>query len=173
MSKTIPPFLLEIARLRARAWGREDAACESHRWIDEWDEEAHHHMVYRDGQLAAAMRFALHASADTFPHPELYGDLIADLPTPIAWFSRLVVDPAWRGQRLSSGLDLLAAIEPFDHGANSIVATGGSVASNKFRHDVMLKFGWTLLGTANEVIDLPIEDAKPPRVYARIMGQIE
>lgn len=47
------------------------------------------------------------------------------------------------------------------------------MASNKFRHDVMLKFGWTLLGTANEVIDLPIEDAKPPRVYARIMGQIE
>lgn len=173
MSRTIPPFLLEIARLRARACGQDDTAYDPHLWIDEWDAVAHHHVTYRGGHVAAAMRFTLHASANTFPHHQLYGNLLAQLPPPIAWFSRLVVDPQSRGQRLSSSLDWLAANEPFNHGANSIVATGGSVDANSFRHKVMLKFGWTLLGTAAETIDLPILGAKPPHVYVLIRSQIE
>jgi predicted GNAT family N-acyltransferase len=173
MSKTIPLFLLEIARLRARAWGQDDIVCDPDRWIDKWDGEASHHVIYRGGQLVAAVRFTFHETAAALPHSSLYGDLIVHLPPPIAWFSRLVVDPQSRGQRISSGLDWLAANEPFNHGANSIVATGGSVNANRFRHEVMLKFGWMLLGTASDTIHLPVLGARPPNVYARIRSQIE
>ena len=159
-------LLDSIAELRAAAWGhtaRSDIAA----WLDEWDATAHHHIIVREGKIAAAVRFTLHEVHDDVPYRSIYGDLIKELPTPIAWYSRLVVSPEWRGKGISKALDWLAANEPFNMGANSIVATGGSVAENQFRHEVMLNHGWSYLGQALGLIDLPLKNAKPPAVYAR------
>lgn len=167
----LSPFLQDLAALRARAWGQSADPANLKRWIDAWDADAHHHVIYRKGQMAAAFRFTIHATIDDLPDRSIYGDLIYDLPAPIAWFSRLVVDPDFRGAGLSSGLDWLAANEPFRHGARSILATGGSVAANRFRHEVMLRHGWAFLGEALGTIDLPIVPAGPPRIYARFLTE--
>jgi len=160
------PLLAEIGKLRARAWGATPNS-NYFEWLDEWDASAHHHVIMRDGELAAAFRFTLHDRLEDLPHRALYGELLDHLPAPIAWFSRLVVAPERRGQGLSRSLDFLGANEPFDFGARSIVATGGSVRANQFRHRVMQRLGWAYLGKAVDAIDLPIEGANPPAVYAR------
>lgn len=168
----LPRSLLEtVAELRARAWGQHSLGVETQLWLDDWDAVAQHHVVLRGGHIAAAFRFTVHENLDSLPHRQTYGSLVEELPVPIAWSSRLVVDPKFRGCGLSRPLDHLAANEPFNHGAKSIVTTGGSVAENQFRHGVMIRQGWTLLGKAIGTIDLPLPDNAPPSVYARVWNQ--
>lgn len=159
-------FLHELADLRARAWGVASGARYAD-WIDEWDPAAHHHAIYKGGMIVAAFRVTVHGGLADFPHRPVFGSLLDHLPLPIAWFSRLVVAPEWKGKGLSRSLDYLAANEPFNLGANSIVATGGSVSNNQFRHQAMLNHGWTYLGKAIDLIGLPLDNASPPSVYAR------
>lgn len=163
---SLPPPIAEIAALRAAAWGTPSGPDELQIWRDEWDAVAQHYCITSDGRIVAAIRFTIHETLSDLPHRAIYGDLIAHLPTPVAWISRLVVDMDRRGEGLSRPLDRLAVSEPFLHGVRSIVGTAGSVLGNRFRHDVMLSHGWMALGNAQGTTDLPLLAVDTPMVYA-------
>ncbi len=158
------PFLQGIAKLRANAWG-DGKTMDFSAWLAEWDAVAHHHIILRNGQLAAAFRFTVHDRLDDLPYRSLFADILNHLPSPVAFSSRLVVGREWSGRGLSKMLDQMAITSPKMAGARSVVATGSSVSTTEKRDLLMLRYGWTLAGKAAAMPVGPIPSDHPPKVY--------
>ena len=140
------------------------------RWIDEWDQEAHHHAIFRGDVLAGATRFTLHDDIDAMQDRVIFGDVLDALPLPIAHATRMVVDPRFRGQGIGGMLDWVIANAAFLAGAQAIVVTTGSSSETEFRHGQMLKHGWQCVGTAAGKTSLPILGDQLPSIYIRVKG---
>lgn len=135
--------------MRAAAWGRQARlTATTGSWSDRWDACSRHYVMLLGEDIIGAFRFSVHPFSGDLPNADIYGHLLDHLPGPIAWFSRLVVHPDFQGMGYSRQLDLLAISEPRKAGAASIIATGGSVAGNLMRREIMLRRGWTEAGQA-------------------------
>lgn len=123
---TQPAVIDRIKQLRVHVWraagqlapGAPDSVGE-----DEHDGHAHHVAVLCDRQPVAAARFCLHDRLDDVADAELYPGIEGETPAPIASYNRMVVDPAWQGQRLSTAIDRLIVLAALKLGARSIVGT--------------------------------------------------
>ncbi len=94
-------LLLEVGALRVRAWAaRSPEIARKSVWLDEFDGVGRHFVVIAGRKLIAAARVSFHASLASAPDPQDFVDL-APLPSPIASFNRLVIDPDYQGRGLS------------------------------------------------------------------------
>ena len=101
--------LRAIGQLRVAAWrtegGTPSIAAVGDCWLDHHDEHAIHFLLRRGDVLAAAARMCVHENLDEAPDAFALKTAQRTIPLPAAFFNRLVVEPAFRGQALSDILD--------------------------------------------------------------------
>ncbi|MEO1714482.1 MAG: GNAT family N-acetyltransferase, partial [Bacteroidota bacterium] len=101
-------FLPEIVTLRKQVWDHEGLVRSLGEWRDPLDELAIHFVVKDDDQVIGAARLIIlnKAQMRTIPRFAKYMDLpfLQHLSFPFAFFSRLVVAPAYRGQGIARQL---------------------------------------------------------------------
>lgn len=74
-------------------------------WYDELDDSAYHWVVFNsENRIVASARLHLFYSLKEFPYYHSVKKLVLPQVMPFAFFSRLVVDPAWRQNGLSRQL---------------------------------------------------------------------
>ncbi len=104
-------LLGQVGRLRVLAWKADgelpSIAPKSDTWLDDHDLHAVNWAVMCDGRPVAAARMCVHYNAVDVPDLVSVAGFEASLPMPVAAFTRLVIDPQYRGLGLSSQLDNL------------------------------------------------------------------
>jgi GNAT superfamily N-acetyltransferase len=103
-----PELLVEVFKLRVRAWGARTAAFPAsiESWSDPFDAVAHHFVIVDGARPVAAARLTIHAAPADAPDGEVYEAVRpADAPAPVAAISRLVVCPHHAKKGLSHWLD--------------------------------------------------------------------
>jgi predicted GNAT family N-acyltransferase len=101
----------EIGALRIRSWqselGIDPAYFARHLFTEPVDEVAHHWVIKQDDVVVGAARLSLHESIETVPYasllPRHYWPQFAGKT--IASFSRMVIDPEFRGHGFSTVFD--------------------------------------------------------------------
>ena len=118
--------LPKIAHLRVTAWESSPRAHFVNRtWFpDGWREpldDTAHHFVLRDGNriIAAARLNLLNHLADL---PIDLASITLPLERPFAYWSRLVVHPDWRGERIAYAMDAVRFEASWKEGAAFILA---------------------------------------------------
>lgn len=104
---------LEIFRLRVEAWASEgimpNGSVSTGGLSDALDVGATHFVVRAAGKIVAAARITIHSTIDSLPESDCYlgaGPIEKLFETgTVACYSRQVVAPPFRGQRLSVALD--------------------------------------------------------------------
>lgn len=101
----------EIYDLRLNVWEHSDKNEFVNRtlypngWYDELDETAYHWVVFNgDNRIVASARLHLFYSLEDFPYYRSVKNFVLPLVAPFAFYSRLVVDPAYRQNGLSRQL---------------------------------------------------------------------
>lgn len=148
-------LLVEIGRLRVRAWSTETAAAEAMGcWVDEFDRAAIHWAVFDEGTLVAAARLTVHQEVTEVPEAESYADVFRDPPAgPIASLNRLVVDPSTRGLGLSKRLDLVRLQMAEARGCRSAIL---STASGPHRVKQLIGWGFEAMGCGSHFRHPPL-----------------
>jgi GNAT superfamily N-acetyltransferase len=151
------PLLDRIGRLRVRAWSTlipEAAAMEI--WLDGFEAAARHWVVYRGDELIAAARLSVHQGIEDVPDPECFVGVFREpIPTPIASFNRLVVDPSARELGISRRLDLVRLEAAEAMGCRCAI---GSTPAGEKRIRQMVELGFVVVGLGNP-------DHHPPCCY--------
>jgi GNAT superfamily N-acetyltransferase len=117
-------LLARIGRLRARAWRTEAAfSGNADDWLDEYDATASHFAFMADGEPVAAARLTVHPSVRDIPRADIQNHAFpAEPPLPVAYLSRLVVDPAHRRKGLGARLDEARLTRARELGCGSVVS---------------------------------------------------
>lgn len=100
--------LKEIYHLRVRAWQQHGLITIDkypNGYYDNLDENGFHWIVIKDNQIIASARLNILSKAEELPCPETFKRVIHFDNTPFFFYSRLVIDPAWQGNRISYLLD--------------------------------------------------------------------
>ncbi|WP_337174204.1 GNAT family N-acetyltransferase [Paludisphaera sp.] len=138
----------KIGMLRIRAW--ESFYPEIARlriWLEDLDRSAMHWAILRDGEPVAAARMSIHETLDSVPDSESYrGAFREPLPSPIASFNRLVVEPSSRKQGLSRRLDLARMDAARRHGCR--IAIGYSSVDSRISR--LEELGWFIVGPGKQ-----------------------
>jgi GNAT superfamily N-acetyltransferase len=99
-------ILEKIYALRVNAWRTNmNIPAWAKAWKDSFDNDAQHWAIMSGNVPIAAARITVHNYPDEVPDAEIYNGLIANVPSPICSFNRLVVHPDFRGLGLSRLLD--------------------------------------------------------------------
>jgi len=102
-------MLLQIQDLRRRAWSANgevpDFIARQDILRDEHDVHGMHFAILHEDRTIAAARLCIHNSVATSPDPEALDGYEELIEGPIASLTRLVVDPEFRGHRLSTAMD--------------------------------------------------------------------
>ena len=116
--------LQQIGLLRARAWQTEASFTgNSDVWLDEYDATAIHFAFFDGDAPVAAARLTVHESVRDIPHAEIQDHaFLNEPPLPVAYLSRLVVDPHYRRQGLGTRLDEIRLEKAQQLSCASIVA---------------------------------------------------
>ncbi|RCR67769.1 GNAT family N-acetyltransferase [Larkinella punicea] len=109
---TYPDRMDEIGVLRVRAWINEPGAnplfFSNRTWIEPLDQTAYHWVITRNGVIVAAARMNIHETIETAPYsfllPKNESRFRFENQT-IASFSRMVIDPLFRGNGFAEQLD--------------------------------------------------------------------
>ncbi len=170
----IDPVLLEqIGRLRVWAWATViERATELESWVDAFDLEARHWVVYQGSDLVAAARMTIHQSLDDVPDAESYSGMFQEPPpAPIASLNRLVVHPSARRLGLSKALDV-ARLETAERlGCRSALL---STASGPNRVRQVQGWGFERVGYGPRFANPPLCHLPPPAVLVcRLPRQTE
>lgn len=160
----IPPsdasLLHAIGRLRARAWQTEASfSGNADLWLDEYDPAAIHFAFLADGEPIAAARLTVHASVRDVPRADIQDHAFPDEPPlPVAYLSRLVVDPAHRHQGLGTRLDEARITRARELGCGSVIAR--PVDDRRVRQ--LERLGFTIAGRCKPIETGPVRAAGHP-----------
>ncbi len=141
-------LLARIGKLRVRAWTTLiPQAAAMGAWLDEFEDAAHHWVVFHGSELVAAARMSIHAALDLVPDPECFAGVFGEPPeAPIASFNRLVVDGPWRGFGLSRQLDEARLNFAMASGCRSVI---GSTPAGEGRLRQVAGLGFVVVGEGN------------------------
>lgn len=147
--------LQQIASLRSRAWQTEASFTgNTDIWLDEYDATALHFASFDGEQAVAAARLTVHASVRDIPHAEIQDHAFpSEPPLPVAYLSRLVVDPRYRRQGLGSRLDQILLEKSQSLGCCSVVAR--PVDDRRVRQLEALRF--TIVGRCRAIQTGPVK----------------
>lgn len=106
-----PSVLREIESLRVQVWRETKFAIkagheEDTHWGDEWDSKCTHFAIRKGQTLIAATRVSTHDSIASTPYPDWFPNITPELHPPLLYISRLIVDQAFKCQKLGDFLDL-------------------------------------------------------------------
>lgn len=142
-SRTAAGLLVEINRLRARAWATDLPTAAAEDWLDDRDVGAQHWVTMDGDVVVAAARLTIHREIDECADREAFGELLTSrVPVPIASMNRLVVQPSHRGRGLASQLDHVRLEAAARAGCRTVLAT--TIARR--RTEALLRRGFTMLG---------------------------
>jgi GNAT superfamily N-acetyltransferase len=149
-------LLRQIGHLRVRAWATEiPEAAEMDEWLDRWENEGWHWLVYQGDELVAAARLSIHQALDEVPDRECFEGVFAEAPpAPLASLNRLVVAPSARGLGLSRRLDELRL--DFAKAQGCRCAIGSTPMEHRVKQ--LVELGFVVVGLGNR-------DHSPPCCY--------
>jgi hypothetical protein len=153
--REVPPsdwtVIEQIGRLRVRAWRTEVFEAEAmSSWLDDFDRVARHWAIFQNGEPVAAARLSIHPTIGDVPEFEAYDGVFEnELPSPIASFNRLVVDPHVRGLGLSEWLDTIRLDAAEKSGCRCAI---GATDSGERRISQMVRLGFEVVGEGNHLI---------------------
>ena len=143
--------LKRIYRLRVTAW-RESGLISSDRypegWSDELDQQAIHWVIKHSKNIVAAARLNILESLDELPYPGVFQDYEIPNLNPIAFYSRLVAHPDYRGRGISKQLDSVRLDYINKNKIPLVIAT-----ARNWRIDKLKKVGFKVLGKVNRDSD--------------------
>lgn len=145
-----PSQLNEVFELRVRVWrGQARLKADIQAASDRWDAVSSHRLFLdHEGRIAGAFRYSLHHDLGDLPDGGVWVTDFHDAPGPHAYYSRMFVQPEFRGQCLSERLETLAVSDALRAGATSVTCLAGSVAAGVSRLPRMERRGWSIIGTA-------------------------
>ncbi|MBU1821317.1 MAG: GNAT family N-acetyltransferase [Bacteroidetes bacterium] len=106
-----PDRIMDIGRFRIKGWRNESginpAFFMNDYWLDDIDKRAFHWIITQDTRIVAAARLSLHNGLEDVPYAELLKPEHRQLfkEKHIASINRMVVDPEFRREGLSTLLD--------------------------------------------------------------------
>ncbi len=147
--------LQQIGRLRFRAWQTEASFTgNSDVWLDEYDATAIHFTFFDGEEPVAAARLTVHGSVRDIPHAEIQDHAFpSEPPLPVAYLSRLVVDPGYRKQGLGTRLDEVRIEKAITLGCGSIVTR--PVDDRRVRQ--LEALGFTIVGRCKAIQTGPVK----------------
>ena len=165
-------LLAKVGRLRIEAWETETArAAEQAVWVDEFDREAWHWVVCRDGLPVAAARLSLHRKLAEVPDSESYAGVFSSPPQPpIASLNRLVVHPSARGSGLGRRLDLIRLEAAERLGAKVAIL---STSSGQRRMEALAGLGFDFLGYGPSFKSRPLCYLPAPAVFCCQLPRVD
>ena len=165
-------LLAKVGRLRIEAWETETArAAEQVVWVDEFDREAWHWVVCRDGLPVAAARLSLHQELAEVPDSECYAGVFSSPPgTPIASLNRLVVHPSARRSGLGRRLDLMRLEAAERLGARVAIL---STSSGQRRIEALVGLGFVFLGYGPKFKTTPLCYLPAPAVFCCQLPRVD
>lgn len=141
-----PAVFRQIEQLRRRAWAadgevpefilRQDILSDSH------DVHGMHWAILSGGRPIAASRMCIHDTVESSPDPEALEGYEHLVDVPFASLTRLVVDPAHRGRRLSVAMDAVRLATARERGCKAVI----SVGELEFRIKGLERLGFRRLG---------------------------
>jgi GNAT superfamily N-acetyltransferase len=164
------PVVEEIVRLRARVWTAqvpfpltlEDLA-------DPFDRVARHWAILDEDQLVAAARLSIHDRMEDVPEADcLHGVFPGSPPGPIAFLSRLVVAPEYRGRGLGRRLDEIRIRFAEQAGCRLLLALVFD-ASGEARIAQLCALGFTVRGRGCRDTHPTFGQLPPPVVLERLI----
>lgn len=159
--------LQQIGRLRSRAWQTEASFTgNSDVWLDEYDASAMHFAFFDGEEPVAAARLTVHESVREIPHAEIQDHAFpSEPPLPVAYLSRLVVEPGYRKQGLGTRLDEVRIAKAIELGCGSIVAR--PVDDRRVRQ--LEALGFTIVGWCKAIQTGPVKAEGHP-VMLKLLG---
>ena len=165
-------LLAKVGRLRIESWQTETArAAEQAVWVDEFDREAWHWVVCRDGLPVAAARLSLHRKLAEAPNSECYTGVFSSPPQPpIASLNRLVVHPSVRGSGVGRRLDLMRLEAAERLGARVAIL---STSSGQRRIEALVGLGFVFLGYGPKFKTTPLCYLPAPAVFCCQLPRVD
>ena len=142
--RTDPGLLSEISRLRLKVWRATGfemrISPDATEWTDEADESAVHFCLHLQGGLVASARVHIYSSLTEVPQATWFTELRLEPKQPVAFLSRLVVDPAYQRRGLGTRLEAERLNFVRDKGARGVLCD-----VPQYRIEPMRRAGWTLI----------------------------
>lgn len=102
-------YLNQIGLLRLQVWQNTGFAMSTqidpNGWFDAIDERSMHFAILKNKKVIASSRLTTYQTIQETSYPEWFTGLAKNPSPPIAFISRLVVDPEFQGQGLGDNLD--------------------------------------------------------------------